>query len=390
MTSEPSRFLRALVPALALVLVVAACGGVESSAAAGEKTAPDPNDGVEPVATTAAAAGSSGPRARVGVAEVAPGGAALYETPDGDPFMTAATGLVFGFDDRSRGKLKVLTNCNTEAWVDADSVVVTPRARRAEPGPGFDLGGATIVIDPGHGARDWGGVGPTGLTEKETNLDIAERVRSLMAQDRDIDWETGDVSTGSGYPAVANVILTRDTGAPDRGDVELGLAHRIHVANSAGADAFVSIHNNTVAHRDIDLPGTQVFYSVGAAGSDRLAAILYEELLLSFSAFEASWRGGDNGVRARIDPETEDDYYGLLRRAELPSAIVEGVYISEPEEEALLRTAEFRQAYAEGVYRGVVRFLTTSDTGAAINDPELFPDDAGVANTTECVIPEHE
>ena len=44
--------------------------------------------------------------------------------------------------------------------------------------------------------------------------------------------------------------------------------------------------------------------------------------------------------------------------------IVEGVYISEPDEEELLASGEFRQAYAEAVYRGVVRFLTTADTGA--------------------------
>ena len=92
------------------------------------------------------------------------------------------------------------------------------------------------------------------------------------------------------------------------------------------------------------------------------------------------------GARARIDPETGDDYYGLLRRATMPAVIVEGVYISEPDEEALLATDEFRTSYAEAVYRGVVRFLTTDEAGAGVNDPEYFPDDAGTVSGNGCDI----
>ena len=89
-----------------------------------------------------------------------------------------------------------------------------------------------------------------------------------------------------------------------------------------------------------------------------------------------------------FDPETGDDYYGLLRRATMPSVIVEGVYISEPEEEALLATPEFRQAYAEAVYRGVVRFLTTDEPGSGINRPEVFYDNAGTVSGNGCTLTE--
>ena len=72
----------------------------------------------------------------------------------------------------------------------------------------------------------------------------------------------------------------------------------------------------------------------------------------------------------------------------MPAVIVEGVYISEPEEEALLATEAFRQAYADGVYRGVIRFLTTPDAGAAANNPEYFHDDAGTVSGNVCELPE--
>jgi len=123
-------------------------------------------------------------------------------------------------------------------------------------------------------------------------------------------------------------------------------------------------------------------------GADRLAGLIYEEMLVSLAPFDADWSGGEiQGARSRVDPGTGTDYYGVLARAQMAAAIVEGVYISEPEEEALLKTDAFRQAYAEGVYRGVVRFLTTNDPGSSIHEPELFYADAGTVSGTGCVVP---
>lgn len=324
----------------------------------------------------------------MGVVVIPTGGAPLSATPGGEPTLVAHEGLVFGFLARDGEWLEVIDTCNEAQWVPADSVEVIPAAERNPPGPSFDMSRAVIVIDPGHGGIDWGGVGErTG--EKNVNLDIAERVREVFSDPHDVDWTTGAITAGAAIAAPAKVLLTRDRGGPEEGDYRLLLGHRAAVANAAGADVLVSIHNNTVPRFGTDIPGTEVFYSVAAADSERLAALIYDELLRSFSAFEAPWKGGPfPGARARIEPDGSD-YYGLLLRAEMPAVIVEGVYISEPAEEALLRTEEFRQAYAEGVYRGIVRFLTTNDAiPQHVNDPEVFTDDAGVVSSTDCDVPE--
>jgi len=325
---------------------------------------------------------------RAGVATVPAGGVQLYEGPDREPFFTIHEGVVLPYMHRSGDWLLVTTMCNETAWVNAADVDVQEQKEAAAPRLGFEVAGATIVIDPGHGDRDWGGVGPSGLSEKEVNLDIAERVRDLLTVPRNVDWTTGAVVSGTDIAAVGSVVLTRDTAGPNEGDFELGLGYRATVANAAGATALVSIHNNTVPRLHTDIPGSEVYYAMGAEGSDRLAGLIYEELLLSFSAFDADWTGGEYlGARARIDPETGHDYYGLLRRSSVPAVIVEGVYISEAEQEALLATPEFRQAYAEAVYRGIIRFLTSDESGAGVNSPEMFHADAGTVSGNGCSLP---
>ena len=78
-----------------------------------------------------------------------------------------------------------------------------------------------IVIDPGHGGKDPGGVGSSGLQEKKVNLDIAIRTRDLLKKKIDVD-----------------VLLTRED------DRFLELNERTQFANSNGAKLFISIHAN--------------------------------------------------------------------------------------------------------------------------------------------------
>ncbi len=391
------------VAALALALLVTACGagdpaigdqavnGVSADGGVRDTTTTTIADGADaaaPSTTTTLDPALAAATAPAGVVVFPAGGAPLSETQGGTPFMQVHEGVVMGFQNRVGDWLEVTTTCNDPAWVNAADVEVTPQATRQPTGTGFDVSQSTIVLDPGHGDRDWGGVGPNGLGEKNVNLDIAEKVRTLMESAHSVDWTTGDIGTGSDVPAFGSVWLTRDRNGPNDGDFELGLAFRAEFANAAGSDVFVSIHNNTVPRIDTEIPGTEVYYAVSVEDSDRLASLIYEELLLSFSDFEADWTGGEIlGARARVDPATDTDYYGVLRRASMPAVIVEGIYISEEDQEALLTTDEFRQAYAEGVYRGIVRFLTTDETGTGIQNPELFPDDSGTVNSSACEIP---
>lgn len=324
-----------------------------------------------------------------GLVLVPPGGAMLFAGPAGDPLQTIHEGITLPVLSVEGKWLEVMETCSNPAWVDSAGVEVVPAATPQQPGPGFDLSRAVVVVDAGHGGRDWGAPGPDDTRESFFNLDIADRLRDLLLTSHDIDWESGRVMPGDTFPAITGAHMTRDTIGPEEGDYEAGLAYRATMANSVGADALLSIHNNTGTDRTLQDPPRAVFYALSVEESDRLASLIDEELVRSFDPYSDTWQGSAiQGTASRLDVETGGDFYGLLRRSEVPAVIIEGVYVTDPTQNMLLQTTVFRQAYAEGVYRGLIRFLTTDEVGSPINEPVPFDGNVGRPSTTNCVVPE--
>lgn len=346
----------------------------------GEATAgssPTTTDGVAPPETTLPAA--------------APERVAYVVTRDGTGLRPAgeetstpvAGGVLLPVLGETNGRYRIFDTCNQEGSVAPEEV---DRGMVPEgPVDGFDR--AVFVIDPGHGLPDYGAIGPAGLTETEVNLDVAARVVELLRSPRDVDWETGAVTAGRQVPAAATAVLTRDPNGPNGGDYQLGLAFRSTVANSMDATALVSIHHNSSPEMNLDHPGSEAFVSASDPDSPRLGSLMVEELRTAFSRFEADWMGSSgSGLISRVNAEG-GDYYSILSRSEVPAAIVEGAYISNPSEEALAMTDEFRQAYAEAVYRALVRFVTTDDYPIPAPDPELWEVNRPGPSMSDCQVP---
>jgi N-acetylmuramoyl-L-alanine amidase len=332
----------------------------------------------------------------VGAVIVGAGGADLAATPGGEPFVRARQGLVLAGQGLSADRewVQVFHMCDGTAWVSTDEIGAVLPAGDGEVGVEFDFADAVLVIDPGHGGSgNPGAQSPDGLIEKGINLDIAARVRDLLAAPHSVDWETGTVLVGDDVPAVRDVVLTR-SGADAAADYEAGLLFRAAVADALDAHAMVSIHNNAGWQISTDEVGSDVYYQSQRPvrpESRRLAVLLVEEFRRGFAGFDADWVGSaELGAKSRLSPRDDvSQYYGLLRAAGVPTVIAEGAYIANPAEAALLRTPEFRQAYAEAVYRALIRFVTTDDAGdAASYDPEVWHGSAGRGGArAECVIP---
>lgn len=197
-----------------------------------------------------------------------------------------------------------------------------------------------VAIDPGHGGTDTGAVGllapgtQTGLTprtdargrpviyEKDVNLDVSLRLdRYLRARG-------------------ARTLLTRtlDAAGGDRPytSVTADLKARTDIANEAGVDIFVSVHNNALGP---STSGTETFayYSAGPS-----ARVLAEEVQ---GAVVARLGLPDRGVKTA-------GFY-VLRETAMPAVLVEGAFLSNPTEAALLAQASTRQAFAEAIGAGV-------------------------------------
>jgi len=94
---------------------------------------------------------------------------------------------------------------------------LTPSAKGKEPPKGV----RKIVLDPGHGGKDPGAIGPGGIAEKDIVLSIAKRLAHKLRKEMGV-----------------KVVLTREN------DSSLLLEDRAAIANAENADLFISIHTN--------------------------------------------------------------------------------------------------------------------------------------------------
>jgi N-acetylmuramoyl-L-alanine amidase len=183
----------------------------------------------------------------------------------------------------------------------------TAQAKRASQDSGSPT---TVVIDAGHGGYDRGGIPGQKVAEKDMNLDVALRLRNVLA--------------ASGY----RVVLTRDS------DVFVSLAGRVAIANSYPNALFVCIH----------------FNSANRMGAGGIETYFYSRDSLSLaSAIHYFVAGGapssNRGVRRR-------GYY-VLRKTNIPAVLVECGFLTNPTEAAYAETASYRQKLAEEIAAGV-------------------------------------
>lgn len=230
-----------------------------------------------------------------------------------------------------------------------------PLASRVGPGRG-----RRIVLDPGHGGRNPGAKGPTGLRESDVALSLARRTRHALRRK---------------LPG-ARVILTRDD------DEEVSLEERAAIANGSGADVFVSLHLNA-SHSPKDRGGVSTF--VLDTTNDRQAIRLAarenggeEQDVTDLQVILASLHrkeqvGRSSGLARQIHRHTLDRGRGVLPQladrgvkravfyvlvgATMPAVLLEASFITRPEEEQALRTDAYRAALAEGVAEGIANFL---------------------------------
>ncbi|YCA43849.1 N-acetylmuramoyl-L-alanine amidase CwlD [Bacillus sp. JZ8] len=193
------------------------------------------------------------------------------------------------------------------------------------------LSGKIIVLDAGHGGADGGAVGKDVL-EKEVTLSISLMIRdylqeqgALVIMTREKDEDLADKDT-KGY--------SRRKGED--------LRKRLEVINHSSADMYLSIHLNAIPSPKWS--GAQTFYNGSKEENKNLATWIQSE-----------FKGNLNNTN-REAKRIQNIY--LVENADIPGALVEVGFLSNPTEHDLLKTEEYQKKVAASIYRGILQYLT--------------------------------
>jgi N-acetylmuramoyl-L-alanine amidase len=229
------------------------------------------------------------------------------------------------------------------------------------------LGVKRVVIDPGHGGKDFGAPGYLkGVHEKKVVLQIARRLAQKIRDDLKLE-----------------AVLTRNS------DRFLTLEERTAFANTQGADLFVSIHTN--ANRDNRAYGIETYFLNLATDEEaiRVAAmenatstknisdlqkILYD--LMQNAKINESSRLASY-VQSSIIGHLKDNRYDRIKNkgvkqapfyvllgAQMPSILIEASFISNPRECKRLADPKFQERLAEGVVQGIRSYIKATSPEA--------------------------
>jgi len=210
---------------------------------------------------------------------------------------------------------------------------VTSYINRARPVSNLNqMSDKVIVIDPGHGGIDIG-ASYDNLVEKKVNLDIARRLRNLLA------------TKG------AKVIMTRyhDTALDHKNQAYKSrhmrdLKARVDTINNNKAELFVSIHVNSFVGK-FKIRGPIVFYQNKKKANQSLAQKIQQRLN------QISYKGIDlpeNSIRV-------GNYY-ILNNSRVTGVLVEVGFINKKVDNWLLTEDKFKDKLVYGIYQGILDY----------------------------------
>ena len=180
-----------------------------------------------------------------------------------------------------------------------------------------------ITIDPGHGGKDPGAMGPDGLTESSIVLDIGRLWKRCVIQ--------GDY--------LYYAYLTRFS------DRYLTLPARCKLANDRNVDLFISLHLNSFWTPQPE--GVEVWYKKKCKKSLSLAAELYLSLLNLMPGISG------RGVKSSADAPHGSLY--VLENVNMPASLIEFEFLSNPQE--FVSSIEDKRRIVVGLAETVEEFL---------------------------------
>jgi N-acetylmuramoyl-L-alanine amidase len=187
-----------------------------------------------------------------------------------------------------------------------------------------------VIIDAGHGGRDSGAIGGSGIEEDKINLSIAIKLRRLIEQ-------AGGVALMIREDDIGLYDATKRTGRKLE-----DLKNRQKMFSESEADVSISVHLNSFPQSQYY--GAQTFYKEGDNNSKKLAEYIQNELLVVMD------RGNDRVIKPK------SDLY-IFKGNNIPGALVECGFLSNPEEEHLMTQDHYQERLAWSIFSGIVKYF---------------------------------
>ncbi len=196
--------------------------------------------------------------------------------------------------------------------------------------------GLTVVVDAGHGGIDVGvSGGTTGVRESDINLSLSRKLQ-VQLEDSGLSVVQTRLTQSGLYGTTAPGHKRRD------------MQKRAEIIRNNNPALVISLHQNSYPAQP-SRRGAQVFYNPNSEQSYALACIVQAEL---------------NKMKecVKVCSPLAGDYF-LLNCTDYPAIIVEGGFLSNPEDEALLQSERYQQRLAATIAQGALIFLSTSVVG---------------------------
>ncbi|MGD8211243.1 MAG: N-acetylmuramoyl-L-alanine amidase [Desulfobacterales bacterium] len=216
--------------------------------------------------------------------------------------------------------------------------------------PLFDAYRRIIVLDPGHGGREFGARGAEGTLEKAVAMELAQLIAAQLQRDY-------------------KVTLTRTD------DYHVDLDKRTALANHLNADLFVSLH--TGGSFVYGTAGPIVYYYQNASkfsstrenptlgGENKSMPIPWDRLQ---DKYREKSRILADMIRSRLstvnsieNSRVQGAPLAVLQGAHMPAVLIEVGYLTNPAEEKNLRNSRFLMNIAAEISKGIEDFLSNAD-----------------------------
>jgi N-acetylmuramoyl-L-alanine amidase len=240
----------------------------------------------------------------------------------------------------------------------------------------------TIVIDPGHGGKEVGAVGPGGLMEKDATLALCRKLAEALES-----------------RLKTRVVLTRTD------DSVVPLDQRTSIANQYKADLFLSVHMNAAIVRGAH--GAETYF-LSLQASDELAKkaaetenaaapgapanpssdlklilwdLAQQEYLNESSKLATDIQEEMNRITGVTNRGVKQAPFRVLVGATMPAALVEVAFITNAEEEKKINSDDFQKTVVGALTTAVERYKTDYETRIGIVQPPA-PAPATTTTTT--------